>query len=111
MTEPGVLERALVDAHVDAEVFGLRPDYCVLLLAVDGLEPGPTDQESDALLQAAEVAARQALSELPVEQLPHVASWRGGDRAFGGQPQTTPNSGGAAPRPGGTGPPRADAPP
>jgi DNA/RNA-binding domain of Phe-tRNA-synthetase-like protein len=92
MTEPGVLERALVDACVDAEVFGLRPDYRVLLLAVDGLVPGPTDQESDALLQAAEVAARQALSEVPVEQLPHVASWREAYRAFGAKPQRTRNS-------------------
>jgi DNA/RNA-binding domain of Phe-tRNA-synthetase-like protein len=92
MTEPGVLERALVDARVDAEVFALRPDYRVLLLAVEGLVPGPTDQESDALLQAAEVAARQALSELPVEQLPHVASWREAYRAFGAKPQRTRNS-------------------
>jgi DNA/RNA-binding domain of Phe-tRNA-synthetase-like protein len=92
MTEPGVLEGALVDAHVDAEVFVLRPDYRVLLLAVDGLVPGPTDQESDALLQAAEVAARQALCELPVEQLPHVASWREAYRAFGAKPQRTRNS-------------------
>jgi DNA/RNA-binding domain of Phe-tRNA-synthetase-like protein len=92
MTEPGVLEAALVDAHVDTEVFVLRPDYRVLLLAVDGLAPGPTDQESDALLQAAEVAARQALCELSVEQLPHVASWREAYRAFGAKPQRTRNS-------------------
>ena len=92
MTEPGVLEGALVDARVDAEVFVLRPDYRVLLLAVDGLVPGPTDQESDAMLQAAEVAARQALCELPVEQLPHVASWREAYRAFGAKPQRTRNS-------------------
>jgi DNA/RNA-binding domain of Phe-tRNA-synthetase-like protein len=92
MTEPRVLEGALVDARVDADVFALRPDYRVLLLAVDGLVPGPTDQDSDALLQAAEVAARQALCELPVEQLPHVASWREAYRAFGAKPQRTRNS-------------------
>ena len=75
MTEPGVLEGALVDAYVDAEVFVLRPDYRVLLVAVDGLVPGPTDQVSDGLLQAAEGAARQALCELP--GTPSVAKWCG----------------------------------
>src|SRR4051794_21422129 len=91
MAEPAVFEKALVDAHVDAEVFVLRPDYRAMLLAVDGLVPGPTDQESDALLQAAEDTARQALCELPVEQVPHVASWREGDRAFGAKPPPTRN--------------------
>ena len=47
--------------RVDAAVFALRPDYRVLLLAVDGLVPGPGDQVSDALLPAAETAAREAL--------------------------------------------------
>src|SRR4051812_1672862 len=92
MAEPAVFEKALVDAHVDAEVFVLRPDYRAMLLAVDGLVPGPTDQESDALLQAAEDTARQALCELPVEQVPHVASWREAYRAVGAKPQRTPNS-------------------
>ena len=31
----------LAGACVDAEVFALRPDYRVLLLAVDGIRPGP----------------------------------------------------------------------
>jgi hypothetical protein len=39
-----------------AAVFALRPDYRALLLAVDGLVPGPSDQDSDALLQAAETS-------------------------------------------------------
>ena len=73
-------------------VFALRPDYRALLLAVDGLVPGPSDEASDALLQAAEAAARQALSEQPVEQLPHVAAWREAYRAFGAKPQRTRNS-------------------
>ena len=45
-----------------------RPDRAILL-AVDGLVPGPSDQDSDALLRAAETSARQALSEQPVDQL------------------------------------------
>jgi DNA/RNA-binding domain of Phe-tRNA-synthetase-like protein len=73
-------------------VFALRPDYRVLLLAVDGLVPGPGDQASDALLQAAEAAACQALGGGPADQLPHVAAWREAYRAFGAKPKRTRNS-------------------
>jgi DNA/RNA-binding domain of Phe-tRNA-synthetase-like protein len=92
MTDVGVLEGVLAGAYVDAAVFALRPDYRVLLLAVDGLVTGPSDQDSDALLQAAEAAARQALCERAVDQLPRVAAWREAYRAFGAKPQRTRNS-------------------
>jgi DNA/RNA-binding domain of Phe-tRNA-synthetase-like protein len=87
-----MLEEFLAGAHADAAVFGLRPDYRVLLLAVGGIEPGPGDQASDALLAAAEAAAREALGGGPAEQLPHVAAWRDAYRAFGAKPQRTRNS-------------------
>ncbi len=86
------LEEFLADGHVDAAVFALRPDYRAVLLAVDGLVPGPSDQASGALLHAAESAAREALRDRPVEQLPHVAAWREAYRAFGAKPQRTRNS-------------------
>ena len=92
MPDVDTLEDFLAGAHVDDAVFALRPDYRALLLAVDGLVPGPSDQDSDALLQAAEASARQALREQPVEQLPHVAAWREAYRAFGAKPQRTRNS-------------------
>ena len=82
----------LAGAQVDAEVFALRPDYRALLLAVDGLEPGPSDEASETLLQAAEAAAREMLRDQPVERLPHVAAWREAYRAFGARPQRTRNS-------------------
>ena len=91
MSDAGMLEEFLAGACVEAAVFELRPDYRALLLAVDGLVPGPGDQDSDALLQAAEAAARQALGG-PPEQLPHVAAWREAYRAFGAKPQRTRNS-------------------
>ena len=87
-----MLEEFLAGACVDSAVFALRPDYRALLLAVDGIVPGPSDQESDALLQAAQAAARQALHVGPAEQLPHVAAWREAYRAFGAKPKRTRNS-------------------
>ena len=92
MSDAGMLEEFLAGAWVDAAVFALRPDYRALLLAVDGIVPGPSDQESDALLQAAQAAARQALNGRPAEELPHVAAWREAYRAFGAKPQRTRNS-------------------
>ncbi|MFC6258606.1 hypothetical protein ACFP5Z_16300, partial [Kocuria oceani] len=61
MTEPSTLERLLDEARVEAEVFALRPDYRAALLAVDGIVPGPSDGTGEALLKAAEAAARRAL--------------------------------------------------
>ena len=92
MPEVKVFEKFLADALVDAAVFELRPDYRALLLAVDGIVPGPGDQASDRLLEAAEAAAREALLDRAVEDLPHVAAWREAYRAFGAKPQRTRNS-------------------
>jgi DNA/RNA-binding domain of Phe-tRNA-synthetase-like protein len=92
MSDAGMLEEFLAGAHVDAAVFALRPDYRALLVAVDGIIPGPSDQGSDALLQAAEAAAREVLGGGPAEQLPHVAAWREAYRAFGAKPKRTRNS-------------------
>jgi len=86
------LEEFLAGGHVDASVFELRPDYRAVLLGVEGLVPGPSDQASDALLQAAEAAAVEALRGRSVEELPHVAAWRESYRAFGAKPQRTRNS-------------------
>jgi DNA/RNA-binding domain of Phe-tRNA-synthetase-like protein len=92
MSDYVVLEDLLAGGHVDDEVFALRPDYRVMLLAVDGIVPGPSDQMSDALLQAAETAAGELLRDQRVEELPHVAAWRDAYRTFGSRPQRTRNS-------------------
>jgi len=88
----GLLQEFLAGGRVDAAVFALRPDYRAMLLAVDGIVPGPSDQASDKLLQAAEAAAREALRGRPAEDLPQVAAWREAYRAFGAKPQRTRNS-------------------
>jgi hypothetical protein len=89
MGELGTLDELLAGAFVEAEVHRLRPDYRVMPVAVDGMVPSPGDDTSDALLQAAEAAARKALEATAVEQLPHVAHWREAYRAFGAKPQRT----------------------
>lgn len=86
------LTAVLDAADVAPDVFELRPDYTVMLLAVDGIEPGPSDEASNALLDEAEAAATQALAERPVTEIGHVAAWREAYRAFGAKPQRTRNS-------------------
>lgn len=92
MRDPEMLQKFLNGAWVDGAVFALRPDYRAVLLAVDGLVPGPSDEASETLLQAAEATARAALDGRSVEDLPHVAAWREAYRSFGAKPQRTRNS-------------------
>jgi len=86
------LEAFLAGATVDPSVFALRPDYRVLLIAVDGIDAAPTDESSEALLVTAEQSAAGVLDQTPADQLPHVAAWRDAYRAFGAKPQRTRNS-------------------
>jgi DNA/RNA-binding domain of Phe-tRNA-synthetase-like protein len=92
MPDLGKLAELLGDGCVDAAVFELRPDYRAMLVAVDGLVGGPSDDPGNAILQEAEAAVRHALRDRPVEELPHVAAWRDAYRAFGAKPQRTRNS-------------------
>jgi DNA/RNA-binding domain of Phe-tRNA-synthetase-like protein len=79
-------------ARVDTAVFALRPDYRALLVAVEGIVPGPSDDTTEALLAQAETAAKEALHDRRPEELPHVAAWREAYRAFGAKPKRTRNS-------------------
>lgn len=85
-------QELLAGASVDPAVWELRPDYRVLLLTAEGLVPGPSDRASEALLQAAEAAARQVLAERTVDELPHIAAWRDTYRSLGVKPQRFRNS-------------------
>jgi DNA/RNA-binding domain of Phe-tRNA-synthetase-like protein len=79
----------LTETSVAPEVLELRPDYRVLVLAAEGLEPGPPDQASEELLARAEARARIALDGRAPEDVPRVADWRDAYRAFGAKPQRT----------------------
>ena len=92
MRDQATLQNFLDQADVDAAVLALRPDYRALLLAVNGIEPGASDADTERLLQQAEASARRALADRPVQELPHVAAWREAYRAFGAKPQRTRNS-------------------
>jgi DNA/RNA-binding domain of Phe-tRNA-synthetase-like protein len=89
MSDTGILDEFLAGARVEAAVFELRPDYRVLLVAAEGLEPGPPDQASEELLALAEARARTALAGQAPEDVPEVADWRDAYRAFGAKPQRT----------------------
>ena len=105
---PESLDKVVAAASVDAAVFALRPDYRALLVAVDGLEPGPSNAAGDALLQRAETFVHQAFQGSRIEQLPHIAEWREAYRAFGAKPQRTRSSVEALTRRAATGLPRVD---
>lgn len=92
MMDTTMLQDVLDRATVHDAILALRPDYRVMLLAVDGIEPGPGDAASEALLVEAEHAAREALEGKAVTELPHVAAWREAYKAFGTKPQRFRNS-------------------
>lgn len=87
------LEAFLARATIGDDVARLRPDYRVLLIAVDGLPASHNDDAaSEGLLVRAEKTAVEALAATPLEETPHVAAWREAYRAFGAKPQRTRNS-------------------
>ena len=95
MPETTTPEQFLDACTVDEAVFELRPDYRALLLVVDGLAPAESGEGSDTvdeLIARAEARARDLLEGSPVDELPHIASWREAYRAFGAKPQRTRNS-------------------
>ena len=96
MPDLGSLEEFLTGAEVDAAVFALRPDYRALLVAVDGLIPGPSDPTSDALLPAAETSAREALARSAGRTAPARRSVAGGLPGVRRQTATHPQQPGGA---------------
>jgi DNA/RNA-binding domain of Phe-tRNA-synthetase-like protein len=82
--------RALLAAvAVAPDVLELRPDYRVLVMLAEGLEPGLPGQISDEPLAQAEIRARIILDGRAPEDVPQVAGWRAAYRAFGAKPQRT----------------------
>ena len=74
---------------VEHPVLELRPDYTALIFVADGLQPGPSDEATDALLSEAEAQARAALACRDAQELAPVAAWRLAYQAFGAKPKRT----------------------
>src|SRR2546425_376343 len=79
----------LAAVSVAPEVPGLRPDYRVLVMVAEGLQPGLPDQVSEELLARAGIRARIILDGRAAEDVPEVAGWRAACRACGAKPQRT----------------------
>lgn len=77
------LREWLDGASIDPVVRELRPDYRALLIAMDGLCPGPGDVFSESMLRAAEDGAAD-----PADH-PHIAAWHEAFRGFGAKPRRT----------------------
>jgi DNA/RNA-binding domain of Phe-tRNA-synthetase-like protein len=85
-------QKLLQGARVAAEIFDLRPDYRALLMVVEGIPPGPSDDSSEALLQEAENHVKELLSKSSITEFPHIATWREAYKGFGVKPQKIRNS-------------------
>ncbi|RMZ81146.1 hypothetical protein DV736_g6658, partial [Chaetothyriales sp. CBS 134916] len=55
-------------AQVSLEIFKLRPNYRALLIVVDGINAGPSNETSETMLQQAEAAVRAQLAHHPVTE-------------------------------------------
>lgn len=66
-------------ARIAPEIFQLRPDYRALLMVVEGIPPGPSDDSSETLLREAERCVKDLLlKHSTITDFPHIAAWRGG---------------------------------
>ena len=79
-------------ASVAPEIFQRHPDYRVNVVYADGLVNGPSGGHSLALLDAAELQARERFAGRAVGDLPHLAAWRAAYLSFGARPSRFPCS-------------------
>ena len=89
MTTPS---RFLHNASVSDEVWNLHPDYVAMLVVVDGIQGGPSDERSEALLREAETSAAELLAAMPIEEVPEVQAWREKFLSFGVKPRVAKSS-------------------
>jgi DNA/RNA-binding domain of Phe-tRNA-synthetase-like protein len=83
---------ALQQATIDPEVVACHSDYRVLLMTAEKVAGGPSDEASNAALEAAEDHARSLLSTTPLDQIPQIARWREAYRSFGVKPRQARSS-------------------
>ncbi|KAJ5556948.1 Phenylalanyl-tRNA synthetase [Penicillium frequentans] len=85
-------QKLLEAARVAPQIYELRPDYRALLMVVEGIPPGPSDDSSESMLREAESCVKELLLKHTITEFPHIAAWRDAYKAFGAKPQKTRNS-------------------
>ena len=79
------------EVRVDPAVHAAHPDYVALVLLASGVANGPSDDDSDAQLVAAEQHLRASGLERATDH-PHIAAWRAAFSAMGAKPSRYPSS-------------------
>src|SRR4051794_1105622 len=80
-----------VAVHIAPEVASAWPDYRAAVVVARGVSGGPSDERSEALLAAAERAARESGLERAADD-PRIAAWRAVFSQFGSKPSRYPCS-------------------
>lgn len=65
------------------EVWLAHPDYVAIVMTVHGVQGGESDERSEAILERAEEAATEWLSQQPIEEIQVVRGWREKFLSFG----------------------------
>lgn len=65
------------------EVWLAHPDYVAIVMTVHGVQGGESDERSEAILERAEEAATEWLSQQPIEEIQVVRAWREKFLSFG----------------------------
>lgn len=86
------VDAALSGTWIDTAVRTAHPEYVAVLIAAVGLRPGPTTENSDALLRHAETQAGARLAGREPHDLPEVLAWRLAYRGFGVKPREARSS-------------------
>lgn len=82
----------LDSSFVSEEVWELHPDYVAVLMVIEGIQGGASDDRSEALLLEAEASAAELLATLPIEEVPEVIQWREKFLSFGVKPRVAKSS-------------------
>lgn len=98
----------LENCSVSEEVWNLHPDYVAVLMVVEGIQGGVSDERSEALLLEAEAYAVELLAAMPIEEVPEVQQWREKFITFGVKPRVAKSSCEALLKRCATGMPRVD---
>ena len=82
----------IADIHIAPSVFEKFPDYAAVVLAVQGVQGGASNDYSEKLLQHAEATTRDLLATTPLDELPEVKTWRAAFESFGVKPRVARSS-------------------